>query len=101
MKKWFFLLFFKPGRKSLLLHSVIDQYSEKTNDSETIGLKTSTKTSTQSTNGLHHKRRILSLKSKRKDMSMAMRKMIESEQNTAVKLYKELKKNQRTQNKTG
>lgn len=33
-------------------------------------------------------------------MTMAMRKMIESEQNTAVKLYKELKKNQRTQNKT-
>lgn len=31
-------------------------------------------------------------------MSMAMREMIESEQNTAVKLYKELKKNQRTQN---
>lgn len=33
-------------------------------------------------------------------MSMAMRKMIENEQTAAVKLYKELKKNQRTQNKT-
>lgn len=33
-------------------------------------------------------------------MSMAMRKMIENEQDTAVKLYKELKKKQRTQNKT-
>lgn len=31
-------------------------------------------------------------------MTMAMRKMIESEQNTAVQLYKEMKKNQRTQN---
>lgn len=54
----------------------------------------------QSANGAVNKHKNLSLKSKRKDMSMAMRKMIESEQNTAVQLYKELKKNQRKQNKT-
>lgn len=61
---------------------------------------TTTTTTNQSANGVQKKRNILSLKSKRKDMTMAMRKMIESEQNTAVKLYKELKKNQRMQNKT-
>lgn len=61
---------------------------------------TTTTTTNQLANGVQKKRNILSLKSKRKDMTMAMRKMIESEQNTAVKLYKELKKNQRIQNKT-
>lgn len=40
------------------------------------------------------------LKGKRKDLSMAMRKMIESEQDTVVQLYKQLKKTQRAQNKT-
>lgn len=39
-----------------------------------------------------------SLKGKRKDMSMAMRHMIETEQSNVVKLYKELKKTQRQQN---
>lgn len=36
-----------------------------------------------------------SLKGKRKDMSMSMRHMIETEQNNVVNMYKELKKKQR------
>lgn len=41
-----------------------------------------------------------SLKGKRKDMSMAMRHMIETEQSNVVKMYKELKKNQRLESAT-
>ncbi|XP_055303790.1 coiled-coil domain-containing protein 137 [Sitodiplosis mosellana] len=82
----------RPGRKSLLLHSVIDQYSkpeEETPTEKNVPQKTSIA-----------KAKKVSLKGKRKDLSMAMRKMIESEQDTVVKLYKELKKNNRAQNKT-
>lgn len=39
-----------------------------------------------------------SLKGKRKDMSMAMRHMIETEQSNVVKMYKEMKKKQRLEN---
>lgn len=39
-----------------------------------------------------------SLKGKRKDMSMAMRYMIETEQTNVVKMYKEMKKKQRLEN---
>lgn len=38
-----------------------------------------------------------SLKGKRKDMSMAMRTMIEKEQLNVISMYKELKKTQRQQ----
>lgn len=41
-----------------------------------------------------------SLKGKRKDMSMAMRHMIETEQSNVVKMYKEMKKNQRLESAT-
>lgn len=86
---------FQPGRKSLLLRSVIEEYSKKDEESETtekevLEKKVSAVNKTKSS----------SLKGKRKDLSMAMRKMIESEQDNVVKLYKQLKKDQRLQNKT-
>lgn len=86
-----FCLFFQPGRKSLLLHSVIDKYSNQ--GEEPVEEKNASKNS-----GVI-KPKDVSLKGKRKDLSMSMRKMIESEQDTVVKLYKELKKTQRAQNK--
>lgn len=46
------------------------------------------------------KAKTVSLKGKRKDLSITMRQMIESEQDNVVKLYKELKKKNRAQNKT-
>lgn len=93
-------VFFQPGRKSLLLHSVIDEYSDKDKTTKTKKPSSAATAANKSANGIQHKPKILSLKSKRKDMTMSMRKMIESEQTAAVQLYKELKKNQRTQNKT-
>lgn len=38
------------------------------------------------------------LKGKRKDLSMAMRHMIDTEQNNVVQMYKQIKKNQRLEN---
>lgn len=86
-----YVFFFQPGRKSLLLHSVIDKYSNQDEEPE--------KEKNASKNSGVIKPKDLSLKGKRKDLSMSMRKMIESEQDTVVKLYKELKKTQRAQKK--
>lgn len=41
--------------------------------------------------------KIGTLKGKRKDLSMAMRHMIDTEHDNVVKLYKEMKKAQRTE----
>lgn len=77
----------------MLLHSVIDEYSDKTNESEKS-------IETKSPKILKDPRSntIGTLKGKRKDLSMAMRQMIDTEQENVVKLYKELKKSQRLEN---
>lgn len=77
------------------MHSVIDEYSKKDESSTS---KPKSADNVQKT--IIHKKKDLSLKGKRKDLSMSMRQMIETEQDNAVKLYKELKKKQRIQNKT-
>lgn len=83
----------KPGRKSLLLRSVIEEYSNKEDDNSQPEKSIVQKSSIS-------KAKSNSLKGKRKDLSMAMRKMIEYEQDNVVKLYKQLKKDQRLQSKT-
>lgn len=75
----------------MLLNSVIDEYSNKEAEETPEEKSAPKKTNVEKT-------KKVSLKSKRKDMSMAMRKMIETEQDKVVKLYKELKKSQRLQN---
>lgn len=77
------------------MHSVIDQFSKTEDDSQ------AEKNVSQKTNIVKPKDKDSgTLKGKRKDLSMAMRKMIDAEQDAAVKLYKQMKKDQRAQNKT-
>lgn len=87
----------QPGQKPLLLRTVISKFSN--DDEETPNRKSSTSKSTIKKVG-SSQTKDTSLKGKRKDLSMNMRNMIETEQKNAVKLYKELKKNQRAINKT-
>ncbi|XP_031629280.1 coiled-coil domain-containing protein 137 [Contarinia nasturtii] len=81
----------RPGRKSLLLHSVINQYAKSEDEVRKERIEPQNVKITKS--------KSVSLKGKRKDLSTAMRTMIESEQSQVVKLYKELRKNQRAQSK--
>lgn len=76
------------------MRSVIEEYS-KTEDDENQKEKKIAEKST-----ISKAKSSNSLKGKRKDLSMAMRKMIDTEQDNVVKLYKQLKKDQRLQNKT-
>lgn len=68
-----------------MLHSIIGENSKS--DSKT----TNTKTSDSKPNH--------DLKGKRKDLSFAMRNMIENEQQNVMEMYRELKKKQRGENK--
>lgn len=93
MVRFFFFSLLQPGQKPLLLHSVIDNFSHPKEEETTIDKvapnaiqKTSNKATT-------------SLKGKRKEMSMAMRHMIEKEQSNVIEMYKQLKKTQRQQTK--
>lgn len=76
---------------------MLDKYSN--NDEETVKEKEKEKNTPQKVT-ITKDKNSGTLKGKRKDLSMSMRQMIESEQSNVVKLYKELKKNQRAQNKT-
>lgn len=62
--------------------------------------ETSVKAPSETPKASKSSKNIGSLKGKRKDMSMAMRHMIETEQSNVVKMYKELKKNQRLESAT-
>lgn len=88
------LFCFQPGKKSLLLHSVIDEFSSK---DEPVVEKIDDSKSPKTIQNPKSKD-VGTLKGKRKDLSMAMRYMIDTEQENVVKLYKELKKSQRLLN---
>lgn len=72
----------------MLLHSVLEQNAG-------IGTEISAKSPAEKPKASKNLKNVGSLKGKRKDMSMAMRHMIETEQNNVVKMYKEMKKSQR------
>jgi len=80
----------RPGKKVLLLHSVIEQHTNLAEPN-----KTGKNSKTPAAAPKATTKNVGSLKGKRKDLSMAMRHMIDTEQNNVVKMYKELKKNQR------
>lgn len=71
---------FQPGKKNLLLHSVISGNADET------------KPVTKSTPKLPS----FDLKGKRKELPMATRQMIENQQKNVVELYRQLKKRNRT-----
>lgn len=71
----------QPGRKMMFPQST------DTKQSEPSGNQVKAKTATT--------KKLGTLKGKRKDLSMAMRHMIDTEQSNVVKLYKEIKANQR------
>lgn len=81
----------------MLLHSVLEQTTG------TLGTvskgESSAKISTEQPKAQKSLKDVGSLKGKRKDMSMAMRHMIETEQSKIVEMYKEMKKNSRKPNK--
>lgn len=81
-------VWFQPGKKSLLLNSMLENNSGTAMESEV-------KSPTEKPKASKNVKNIGSLKGKRKDMSMAMRHMIEMEQYNVVKMYKEMKKSQR------
>lgn len=85
--------FFQPGAKSLLLHSVIEQYSDGTAPAPSKKADTTESTAIPKVS----KKPTASLKGKRKDMSMVMRTMIEKEQSNVISMYKQMKKTQRQQ----
>lgn len=90
----FVFYFFQPGQKPLILRTIIANYPN-TKEGEEAPKRSSAPQKPGSI-----KPKDLSLKGKRKDLSLSMRQMIETEQSTAVNLYKEMKKKQRAQNKT-
>lgn len=74
----------------MLLHSVIEQNStDKPSPSTTQKEAKPTQSNNKMTG---------TLKGKRKDLSMALRHMIDNEQNNVVNLYRQMKKNQRLEN---
>lgn len=71
----------QPGKKNLLLHSVISGAVEKTETKSKSGPKLPS----------------FDLKGKRKELPMATRQMIENQQKNVVELYRQLKKKSRTE----
>lgn len=83
----------QPGQKPLLLHSVIENFSDPKEEEKIID-KVAPSAIQKASN-----KATTSLKGKRKEMSMAMRHMIEKEQSNVIEMYKQLKKSQREQSK--
>lgn len=83
---------FQPGKKTLLLHSVIEDHTTPVEST-----KEQKPQNPQCTTAPPSKKNIGTLKGKRKDLSMALRHMIDTEQNNVVQLYKQMKKTQRAE----
>lgn len=81
----------------MLLKDVIEQHSEPTKD---VKKSQTPQTTAAAPKAKSQNKNIGTLKGKRKDLSMAMRHMIDTEQNNVVQLYKQLKKTQRLENTT-
>lgn len=79
----------RPGRKNLLLHSMLKDTANVTTD---VKKESKAKPSTP------QQKHIGTLKGKRKDLPLAMRNMIEKEQSSIVEMYRKLKKSQRLEN---
>lgn len=79
----------------MLLHTVIEQHSTEQPETKK-NQKNAPHTVPNKIQG--QSKHIGTLKGKRKDLSMALRHMIDTEQNNVVQMYKQIKKNQRLEN---
>lgn len=85
----------QPGsKKSLLLHSVIDpKADEDDSDAENSDIGSPAKKSKNSAVS-----KVIDLKGKRKELPDTTREMIEKQQQSAIEMYRQLKKNNRINN---